>query len=231
MVWKVSHSIILLILLMLSILYSSRLSANDYLQESLYEWSEQNESNFNKNTWHALLKDINLTPQDTLQKQTKKNTQNLKSEDNAYSKLYVFSIGLFLAIIAISVFLFMQQKNNKSINTTLKNYKEEVEDIHTFNAKDALQASLKAKDYQQSIRHNFLEILKKLSQLNYITWSKDKASIIYIFELQKNAPHYVDSFKEVAQIFDFVWYSDRTFTDEEYAIAAPYFSNFLATIK
>lgn len=179
-----------------------------------------------------------------------KKQQGANNRQNTDTLFYLFFLGywsmitwqqwilIFLVFLAGIMVIFLLRKMAKvySYNKHLggigahTNYDIVGDNVADFNAQEALYASLKEEDYRLSIRVNFVEILQKLAALGYIKWRKDKSTALYTMELEKNAPHYVNDFKEVAYIFDYIWYSDKAISKAQYQIATPYFSNFLAAI-
>ena len=104
---------------------------------------------------------------------------------------------------------FLFSKKNKKINITNQDLQE---NIHEINFSQSIEKFEKRKDYRSAVRYQFLLVLKKLAD-------KD-----YLFELKTD--DLKTDFKELTYIFDYVWYGEFDVTEENYSNFKQKFLNF-----
>lgn len=241
MEWKVNfkhYNLIFYVLVWTFFTVTNSVKALDESTIKAYNESTMNVDIFSESDRAEITKNFKFA---TIKNTTKKNAEQIRStaRPNSIRQPWTFSdivlTSIFTIIIVLLIVLLFYNMKNKAIENTAsvkqKSHWSQVEDLEKFDVKQALKTSLQEEDYQNSIRLNFLDILKKLSSQGYIKWTKDKGSRIYVYEVEIKAPQYVEDFKELVQIFDYIWYSEQSISKAEYQIAAPYFSNFLASIK
>ena len=116
---------------------------------------------------------------------------------------------------------FLFSKKNKKIN--IKN-QDLQENIHEINFNQSIEKFENQKDYRSAVRYQFLLVLKKLADKKLITWNPEKTNKDYLSELKNN--DLKTDFKELAYIFDYVWYGEFDVTEENYSNFKQKFLNF-----
>lgn len=85
-------------------------------------------------------------------------------------------------------------------------FKEFEEDIHKINFDELIADAVSKNDYRKAVRLHFLKLLKELTDKNLIKWQIDKTNNDYSIELAKSK--YNSKFKELALMYEYVWYGD-----------------------
>ena len=88
------------------------------------------------------------------------------------------------------------------------------EDIHEINFPQRIAESERSGDFRMATRWLFLSFLKKLSDRNIITWHPEKTNGDYIREIKN--PGTAEQFRQLALIFDHVWYGTFDITRQDY---------------
>ncbi len=112
-------------------------------------------------------------------------------------------------------------KKNKSIQIRDEKL---TENIHEMNFPDLIFESTRNGDFRSAIRYQFLLILKKLTDQNAISWHPEKTNQDYIAELQNQ--NLKNDFRELARIFEYIWYGEFPVSAEDYSRYATHFQNF-----
>ena len=92
-----------------------------------------------------------------------------------------------------------------------------------------LREALASKNYRLAIRIYYLMMLKSLHEKSLITWKKDKTNMDYLIEL-RNHPQY-DALSKNTLIYEFVWYGDKSITDQHYNEASPLFIHLIQQLQ
>lgn len=92
-----------------------------------------------------------------------------------------------------------------------------------------LREALLQKDYKLAVRIYYLMAIKELSVKKLISWRKEKTNFDYLTELRE-ADSYRE-FREVTQIFERVWYGERSIDEHHFGNVSTRFKNFLAALK
>ncbi|MFD2588268.1 hypothetical protein ACFSQJ_15110 [Croceitalea marina] len=79
--------------------------------------------------------------------------------------------------------------------------------IESLDLDTLLAAAINKKDYRLAVRYHFLKILKKLSQNDIIEWHFDKTNTDYQNEIKQQKLQ--SGFKEVAYLYDYIWYGEQ----------------------
>ncbi|MDP2454400.1 MULTISPECIES: DUF4129 domain-containing protein [unclassified Kaistella] len=115
---------------------------------------------------------------------------------------------------------FFSKKNNK-INIENQDLQE---NIHEINFNESIEKFERQKDYRSAVRYQFLLVLKKLADKKLINWNPEKTNKDYLSELKTD--HLKSNFKELAYIFDYVWYGEFEVNEENYTQFKQKFLNF-----
>jgi len=85
-----------------------------------------------------------------------------------------------------------------------------------------LKEALANKDYRLAVRYHFLRILKQLSQKEIIEWHFDKTNSDYQNEIEQ--PKLQFGFKEVAYLYDYIWYGEQPIDESKYDVVKEKFN-------
>jgi hypothetical protein len=140
----------------------------------------------------------------------------------------ILEYGLMIAAIVVIILLLL--KNNirslfygKAAAVHI-DYSEFEEHIDSINFDEMIQDSVSKKDYRKAIRLHFLKLLKGLSDRNLIQWKIDKTNNDYSIELNKSK--YSNQFRELASLYEYVWYGDFKLEEEKYTELLKLFKEF-----
>lgn len=136
----------------------------------------------------------------------------------------VMEIIVYILMGGLVIFLLVRVFINEKFNSIFTKRAKSIIDIdlseqHIENIDlDALLSdALKQKDYRLAIRYQFLKVLKALSQKNLIDWHFEKTNSDYQHEIEK--PDIKARFKEVAYIYDYIWYGEQEIDSIKYDAA------------
>jgi len=101
---------------------------------------------------------------------------------------------------------------------------DEIDHVEKIDFDILIQEALLSNNYRLAIRYQYLNMLKKLSVAGLIIHSPHKTNIEYTYELVDAKLR--DSFKQIAFIFDYVWYGENKITNGSYSDLQPSFSRF-----
>jgi hypothetical protein len=94
--------------------------------------------------------------------------------------------------------------------------------IESLDLDALLNAALENKDYRLAVRYHFLRILKRLSQKEIIDWHFDKTNSDYQNEIKQQQLQ--SGFKEVAYLYDYIWYGEQPINEIKYDAAKQKFN-------
>lgn len=140
----------------------------------------------------------------------------------------ILEYGLMIAAIIIIILLLL--KNNiRSLfygKAAIANidFSEFEDHIDNINFDEMILASVNKKDFRKAIRLHFLKLLKELSDRNLIQWKIDKTNNDYSVELNNSI--YSKQFKELASLYEFVWYGDFQLEENKYTSMLQLFKDF-----
>ncbi|WHF50384.1 DUF4129 domain-containing protein [Chryseobacterium gotjawalense] len=98
------------------------------------------------------------------------------------------------------------------------------ENIHEINFSESIEKFERQKEYRSAIRYQFLLVLKKLADKKLITWNPEKTNKDYLSELK--VKDLKAGFKELAYVFEYVWYGEFEVNEENYLYFKQKFLNF-----
>lgn len=124
--------------------------------------------------------------------------------------LRIIEYALILGAIALMVYLILKNDvralfYGKSASVAI-DFSEFAEDIHAINFDALIATAISKKDYRRAVRLHFLKLLKELTDRGLINWQIDKTNNDYSIELANSK--YSVSFKELSQLYEYVWYGD-----------------------
>lgn len=135
-------------------------------------------------------------------------------------------MGLVIALLAVLIVkIILEANKNKNIpqKKVLSNVDLEKleENIHETDLQRLLKQVLEEKDYKLAIRIHYLMIIRKLSDLEWIDWRKNKTNLEYLTEVSER-PIY-QAFQQLTYVFERIWYGELEIGEREYRILAPKF--------
>lgn len=86
-------------------------------------------------------------------------------------------------------------------------YETAAENIHEVDFATRLAEAEEAGNWRLAVRLGYLQLLKSLSDSNYIHWQPDKTNHAYLTELPSTGALRGD-FREIIRQFEFVWYGE-----------------------
>ena len=98
------------------------------------------------------------------------------------------------------------------------------DDIDEMDLAALIEEAMKKQDYRLAIRYHYLETLKLLAGLNMIKWNPDKTNHQYINELAGKPEAGI--FRQLARVFDYVWYGDFKVSQSGFELVSADFKNF-----
>lgn len=135
--------------------------------------------------------------------------------------------ALILIILVFIVYtLFGAIKPNKKISAI--HDPETAEHHQKVPLETLLEQAITAGDYRLAVRLQFIIVLEKLHQKNKINWHAEKTNRQYLNELSD--PGLKASFRELAHIYEWVWYGNTALEAPEYLRFTPKFTHFLNSL-
>lgn len=116
---------------------------------------------------------------------------------------------------------FFFSKKNKKVHIANQDLNE---NIHEINFSETIAQSERQHDYRSAVRYQFLSVLKILADRKLINWNPEKTNKDYLEELKSSVLE--AEFKELAHIFDYVWYGEFEVNEESYRHFKKQFLNF-----
>lgn len=181
----------------------------------------QDSGNFTKEEFETLSQEIDYS--DTKQKLVLRNKKKLKNkvEDSeaqppsfdwlrGFGSIFNLVAYLLIGILLIAIFyvLFKNVKLDKELGEfEIKEELDEETHIEELDLDTAFNRALEAGDYRLALRFKFLQVLQKLSADNTIDWKFEKTNRSYAQELR--GTKFFDGFKEMAFVFEWVWYGNH----------------------
>lgn len=165
----------------------------------------------------------------------KANQEEKKSEEEEdlfgqYNDLSVFEVLAFLVILILVMFIiyvvFSNIKNEKKVAPADPAVVEKIEDIEEINAVVGYHLAMADGDYRLAIRMQFIKVLQYLSSSNCIVWRPNKTNRHYLGEISDEQHYQV--FKELAYIYDLVWYGHTIIDLRDFERIDLKFQKFLA---
>ena len=116
---------------------------------------------------------------------------------------------------------FFFSKKNKKLNISNQDLSE---NIHEINFTDTIGSFERQRDFRSAVRYQFLFTLKNLSDKKMIQWNPEKTNYDYLTEIKSTEMK--TGFKELAYIFDYVWYGEFDINENNYNHFKQKFLNF-----
>ncbi len=143
--------------------------------------------------------------------------------------LSIYQIVAYTLIVVILIFilytLFGGLKRTEN-STTLLDPTEEA-DLNVMSLQVLYDQAIASGDYRSAIRLQFIMVLQLLNQKGYISWHAEKTNRQYLREL--NEISLKTTFRELAYIYEWVWYGNTHLVKEDFMIFDRKFRDFLKT--
>jgi hypothetical protein len=175
---------------------------------------------FVKELWDWLTRNTFKSKEKEQKKNKKKYPDETKPSDFWNSKLAgkIVSIVSFLVIITIILFLHFTGGLKKIFSSTTAgssfNFTDVKVDIREINIDMLRDTAVRSGEYRVAIRWSYLKILKIMTIKRQIEWMPFKTNHDYYLELQDK--FYLEEFKAVSRIYDYVWYGKNNLTEKQY---------------
>jgi len=87
-------------------------------------------------------------------------------------------------------------------------YETGQENIHELNFAEALAQAEAAGNLRLAVRLGYLQLLKQLTDRDFIAWQPDKTNQTYLHELAASRPAARPAFAELTRQFEYAWYGE-----------------------
>lgn len=87
-------------------------------------------------------------------------------------------------------------------------YETGQENIHELNFADALAQAEAAGNLRLAVRLGYLQLLKQLTDRDFIAWQPNKTNQAYVHELAASRPLARPAFAELTRQFEYTWYGE-----------------------
>lgn len=174
-----------------------------YLREKDFSYFEDPE--FTMTLWEGL--------KDWISKQFAK-LLDLDSEGTAWEVFQYILIAFAFIVIIFGLYkselkgLFFSNPKNRVKSS------EVIEDIHSINFEELIEAAIKNKNYRYAIRLNYLRTLKILSDKEIINWKIDKTNRDYFSEIKQSTLKI--KFENITLDFESIWYGGIEVNQNDY---------------
>lgn len=108
-------------------------------------------------------------------------------------------------------------------------YQVDEENIHELDFKAAIEKAIANNNYRLAVRLLYLQTLKQLTDNGLIDWRINKTNATYVQELA--GYHQQNSFIQLTNYFDRVWYGEANISNEQFADAQQSFIQFQQQIQ
>lgn len=144
-----------------------------------------------------------------------------------------FVIVIFIALLVILIVKLIGNPGKKvgSVDISDLEYTLEQleENIHESDLDRFLRLAIDEGEYRLALRVYYLMVIRRLSELNWIKWQKDKTNFDYVREMRQKEGH--SSFRDLTLVFDIMWYGEAPVNEREYKILSPDFQRFIEQLN
>jgi len=195
-----------------------------------------NGQTIDRTTWEKETKDVSFYEENDEPEEEKKHTPPRwafdPSDVNWEPAKYII-IGLIILAIAFVLYrIFISSLNRKNANLKQPNvsidYDSLDEHIHQVDLLSLLDKNIQDENYTVAVRLQFLEVLKKLSNFNYIKWQKQKTNGEYLSET-RSLP-FNNQFAQFARIYEYVWFGSKNIGKAEFLEIKPQYQSLMNSI-
>ena len=164
----------------------------------------------------------------TFEEEKKERKQNIPdvSFDGAISFL---GYGLLLGILVFIIYSLKGNRLDSKISKERKIDLDQIENIKEVDLASMLTEAIVDGDMRLAIRIHYLLVIQAFTNKEVLDWKPHKTNRTYVAEM--NGHPLQASFKEVSDIFDFVWYGVTDVSDQNYETIQSQFSSLLNKIN
>ena len=120
--------------------------------------------------------------------------------------------GLMGAVLVFAVLKLLQvdltRVFGRAPRTLPLAYEAGQENIHELNFAEALTQAEAAGNLRLAVRLGYLQLLKQLTDRDFIAWQPDKTNQTYLHELAVSRPTSRPAFAELTRQFEYAWYGE-----------------------
>lgn len=185
-----------------------------------------------RSEWESIVNGIDFT--ETIEE--KKPEKNRSSTNWNFDliggiiKFVIIALGIglivFILVKVLSADSVFAKKDKKITGKTAIYDLEEIEENLLETELDgSIQKAIRDGNYALAIRLYYLSIIRELSLAKALDWKKEKTNFQYLREL-RNHP-LKDSFKNVTNVFERIWYGEEELPADRFKAIAPEFEQLL----
>lgn len=141
--------------------------------------------------------------------------RNIISYDVFEIILYVLGIAtvviLVMSMMKTGIFSFISGRKSENLSFSIVD-----EDIHVMDFPSLISQAISRGEYRYAVRLHYLHILKILTDNGLILWKPEKTNKEYVADLSLSS--FSEPFTVISRIFDYVWYGERSISEEEYTM-------------
>jgi hypothetical protein len=124
----------------------------------------------------------------------------------------VFFYGLLAAALVFAVLKLLQVDITRAFGRAPRalplDYETGQENIHELNFAEAIAQAEATGNRRLALRLGYLELLKQLTDRDFIAWQPDKTNQSYLHELATSYPAARPAFAELTRQFEYSWYGE-----------------------
>lgn len=161
---------------------------------------------------------------------------NLNSRKKAAKYLEVAKLIFYgLIIIAVVYFIVRAIMNGegrwvfgKRSDKKLVQHEDVETNIHIVDFDALISEATQKKDYRLAVRYQYLNMLKKMSNYEVISYDPEKTNLEYTYEIKNEALR--EQFQYASYLYNYIWYGEFLIDKTQYNNASNSFSVLLKTI-
>lgn len=142
---------------------------------------------------------------------------------------YIVLAGVLWAIVWLFIRYMPPVSNLSSKNTTEVRINEEEDIIKNADIQELIKKAIENKQYRLAVRYYYLQVLKELDQLHFITYENQKTNEEYSSEIQNQQLN--TYFKKTTRIYNFIWYGDFSVSESDFQLAQKNFTELHSILK
>ncbi|EDP94990.1 DUF4129 domain-containing protein [Kordia algicida OT-1] len=155
---------------------------------------------------------------------------DLDSRQSASNFLGEMTNLVYVLIIIVVVFFIVRAIMNgegrwvfgKRSDKKIVNHEDVETNIHIVNFKKLISEAIANNDYRLAVRYQYLDMLKKLSAAEIISYDPEKTNLEYTYEIKNDSMR--EQFQYTSYLYNYVWYGEFMIDKEQYEQAAHSFN-------
>lgn len=143
--------------------------------------------------------------------------------DNLTNIFYIIVIIIVVFIIVRAImngegrWVFGKRSDKKMIR-----HEDIITNIHTVNFSKLISEAIENNDYRLAIRYQYLQMLKKMSASEIISYDPEKTNLDYTYEIKNEAIR--TQFQYTSYVYNYVWYGEFAIDKAQYEQAQTSFN-------